>query len=153
VISHRLQAVHVRGELGRDGEDPRIRVLVVDDEDSVRAALVTLLELHGAFRVVAEATDGAFAPELVEKLEPDLVLIDLRMPIVGGIDAMQLIREVDADVPMVVLSAYSDRALVRDALAAGAFEYLIKGCPAEELFETLERARRSDPSPGEDSDA
>jgi len=151
VISERLQQRSVSGE-PRPATDAKIRVLVVDDEDSVRAALVMLLEHHGAFTVVAEATDGAFAPELVRKLEPNLVLIDLRMPIVGGIDALQLIRAVDPGVPIVMLSAYSDQALIRDARAAGAFEYLIKGCPAEELFETLQRARRAKPPTRIESD-
>ena len=132
--------------------DSRVRVLVVDDEDSVRAALVLLLEHHGGFRVVAEATDGAFAPELVRRLGPDLVLIDVRMPIVGGIDSLQLIRKVDQEVPVVMLSAYSDQALISDALAAGAYGYLIKGCSAEELFETLERAWQSAPASRTDSD-
>ena len=134
-------------------EERLIRVLVVDDEDSVRTAVVALLDEHGRFRVVAEASDGAFAPALVQELEPDVVLIDLRMPIIGGIDAVQLIRAVDPQVGVVVLSAYSDQALIRDALAAGAFAYLIKGCPAEELFETLERAWRNDPDSGSDRDA
>ena len=134
-------------------EDRPIRVLVVDDEDSVRAALIALLDHHGSFRVVAEASDGAFAPALVRKLEPDVVLIDLRMPIVGGIDALQLIRAVDPRVEIVMLSAYSDQALISDALAAGVFAYVIKGCPAEELFETLERAWRNDAASRSDRDA
>jgi len=118
-----------------------ISVIVVDDDDSVRAALVTLLDHHGGFRVVAEATDGAYAPELVGELRPELVLIDVRMPLVGGIDALELIRQVDLDVHIVMLSAYSDGALVADALAAGASDYLVKGCPAEQLFSTLAQAR------------
>ena len=133
--------------------DRRIRVLVIDDEDHVRAALVALLDHHGSFKVVAEASDGAFAPALVRKLAPDVVLIDLRMPIVGGIDALQLIRAVDPRVEIVILSAYSDQALINDALAAGAFAYVIKGCPAEELFETLERAWRNDPASWSERDA
>lgn len=123
-----------------DGAAP-INVIVVDDDDSVRAALVTLLDHHGGFRVVAEATDGAYVPELVGKLRPDLVVIDVRMPLVGGIDALELIRQVDLDVHIVMLSAYSDDALVSDALAAGASDYLVKGCSAEQLFSTLAQAR------------
>jgi DNA-binding NarL/FixJ family response regulator len=120
-----------------------IRVLVVDDDDEVRTALVELLEFHGGFHIVGEAADGAPAPRLVAELQPDLVVIDLRMPIVGGIKAVQLIRDVDAGVKVVVLSAYDDPALVTDALAAGAFDYLVKGCPAGELFDALDRAWRS----------
>jgi DNA-binding NarL/FixJ family response regulator len=134
-------------------EERLIRVLVIDDEDSVRAAVVALLHHHGSFSVVAEASDGAFAPALVQKLAPDVVLIDLRMPIVGGIDALQLIRAVDPQVGVVILSAYSDPALISDALAAGAFAYVLKGCPAEELFETLERAWRNDAASRSDRDA
>jgi len=119
-----------------------IRVVVVDDDPSVRAALIMLLDHHEDFRVVAQAADGAYAPSLVGKVHPDLVLIDVRMPLVGGIDALELIRQVDRDVRIVMLSAYSDDALVADALAAGATGYLVKGCSAEELFSTLHRASR-----------
>jgi DNA-binding NarL/FixJ family response regulator len=124
-------------------DDGRIRVVVVDDDDSVRAALVTLLDHHGAFHVVAQATDGAYAPSLVGTLRPDVVVIDVRMPIVGGIDALALIRQVDRDVRVVMLSAYGDDALVTDAIAAGASGYLVKGCSAEQLFTTLEQAHRT----------
>jgi DNA-binding NarL/FixJ family response regulator len=124
-------------------EDAPIRVVVVDDDDSVRAALITLLDHHGAFRVVAHATDGAYAPSLVAKLRPDVVVIDVRMPIVSGIDALALIRKVDRDVRVVMLSAYGDDALVTDAIAAGASGYLVKGCSAEQLFATLEQAHRT----------
>jgi DNA-binding NarL/FixJ family response regulator len=127
------------------GEDGPIRVVVVDDDDTVRTALVMLLDHHGGFRVVAQATDGAYAPSLVGTLRPDLVVIDVRMPLVGGIDALELIRQVDREVRIVMLSAYSDDALVADALAAGASGYLVKGCSAEELFATLEQARRDAP--------
>jgi DNA-binding NarL/FixJ family response regulator len=127
-----------------------VRVVVVDDEDSVRAAIVTLLEHHGGFLVVADASDGAYAPDLVRKLAPDVVLLDLRMHVVGGIDAVQLIRKADPRVRTVMLSAYGDQALIRDALSAGAFDYLVKGCSAGELFDTLERAARADAAGGLD---
>jgi len=152
MTSARFQRLATVGE-APSTDDGLIRVLVIDDEDSVRAAVVALLDQHGSFRVVAEASDGAFAPALVQKLSPDIVLIDLRMPIIGGIDAMQLIRVVDSRVGIVVLSAYNDPALISDALAAGAFAYVLKGCPAEELFETLERAWRNHSDSGTDRDA
>jgi DNA-binding NarL/FixJ family response regulator len=136
---------------GRDNAP--IRVVVVDDDDSVRAALVMLLDHHENFRVVAQATDGAYVPTLVGQIRPDLVLIDVRMPLVSGIDALELIRRVDRDVRVVMLSAYSDEALVADALAAGAAGYLVKGCPAEQLFTTLEQAWRSGRTAGTDPDA
>ena len=120
-------------------DDVRTRVVVIDDDDNVRAALVTLLDLHESFHVVADAADGAYAPSLVGRFHPELVLIDVRMPIVGGIDALELIRQVDRDVRVVMLSAYNDDALVADALDAGAVAYLVKGCSADDLFATLER--------------
>ena len=129
-----------------------MRVVVVDDDDSVRAALVMLLDHHENFHVVAQASDGAYAPTLVEKTRPDLVLIDVRMPVIGGIDALDLIRRVDRDVRVVMLSAYSDEALVADALEAGAAGYLVKGCSAEQLFTTLEQAWRSGRITGTDRD-
>lgn len=140
VEPEQLAAVTV-GQADPTDEAGPIRVVVIDDDDSVRAALVTLLDHHGGFHVVAQARDGAYAPALVRKLRPDLVVMDLRMPLVGGVDALGMIRQVDRDVRIVMLSAYSDDALVADALAAGASDYLVKGCSAEELFSTLGQAR------------
>jgi DNA-binding NarL/FixJ family response regulator len=120
--------------------DLRARILVVDDEDEVRRALVVLLEHHGRFDVIGEAPDGQDVPALVAELRPDIVVMDLRMPIVGGIEALHLVRALDPGVRVVMLSAYNDPTLIADAIEAGAFGYLVKGCPAAKLFETLERA-------------
>ena len=124
------------------GENSRARVLVVDDEQALRSALVRLLEFHDDFEVVGQAADGQAALERIGEADVDLVVMDLRMPVLGGIEATRLIRERHSTVRVVLLSAYNDQGLIAEALGAGAFDYLIKGCTAAQLYETLGRAWR-----------
>lgn len=109
-------------------------VLLVDDHAMVRAGLAALLGAADDLRIVGEARDGAQAVELAAQLRPDLVLMDLSMPVMDGIEAT---RQVLAAVPatrVVVLTSFSDRAKVTDALAAGAVGYLLKDTEPEQLL-------------------
>jgi DNA-binding NarL/FixJ family response regulator len=123
----------------------RLRLLVADDHQAVREALVSVLELAG-FEVVAQAGDGADAVALTRKLVPDVVLMDLSMPVLGGLEATRLLREVLPDVPVVILSGFDSEHLEQQALAAGAAAYLVKGCTLERLLAALDQPRR--PSSG-----
>jgi DNA-binding NarL/FixJ family response regulator len=141
-----------------------IRVLVVDDHRLVRAGLVTLLDSADGVDVVGEAADGARALDVARECRPDVVLMDLSMP---GLDGVAATRGLVAEQPqarVVVLTSFSDRKRVDDALAAGAVGYLLKDCAPEELLSavrsaadghvpidprvaaTLLPARRSDPA-------
>ena len=113
-----------------------MRVLVADDEPQVRGVLARLLEEEG-FEVVAAASDGVEAAELALQHSPDAVLMDLRMPNLGGIDATRRIHARQPDVRVVVLSAYEDPALKEEARNAGASMFLVKGCLASELVDAL----------------
>ena len=104
----------------------RPRLLVVDDHQMLRAALVDLL-VQAGFEVVGEAADGADAVALAKQLEPDVILMDLRMPVLSGLDAAPLIREACPATQVVLLSAFESPALERQALEAGCFAYLVKG--------------------------
>ena len=105
---------------------PRPRVLLADDHTRLREALRDLLEEIG-FEVVGESGDGADAVAMARQLEPDIVVIDLRMPVLNGLDATQV----------VVLSAFESPELERQAREAGAFAYLDKGTMARRVHRVL----------------
>ena len=116
----------------------RVRVLVVDDHQMLREALVGMLELSG-FEVVGTA-DGADASSMAAELAPDVALMDLSMPVLNGLDATRLLREVAPATAIVIFSAFDSAELRRQAYAAGAVAYLPKGCSNERLRATLEAA-------------
>ena len=117
----------------------RVRVLVVDDHQMLREALVGMLELSG-FEVVGTVADGADATSLAAELAPDVVLMDLSMPVLNGLDATRLLREVTPATAIVIFSAFDNAELRRQAYAAGAVTYLPKSCSNERLRATLEAA-------------
>jgi DNA-binding NarL/FixJ family response regulator len=117
----------------------RVRILVVDDHQMLREALVGMLELSG-FEVVGAVGDGAEATSLAAELEPDVVLMDLAMPVLNGLDATRLLREVAPSAAIVVFSAFDSPDLKRQAFEAGAVAYLPKGCGPERLRATVEAA-------------
>ena len=110
----------------------RPRLLVADDHHMLRTALVDLL-VQAGFEVVGEAADGADAVALAKELEPDVVLMDLRMPVLGGLDATRLIKDACPDIQVVLLTAFESPALQQQAEEAGCFAYLVKGCPPGDL--------------------
>ncbi len=117
----------------------RVRILVVDDHQMLREALVGMLELSG-FEVVGAVADGADATSLAVELAPDLVLMDLSMPVLNGLDATRLLREVAPATAVVMFSAFDSPELKRQAFAAGAVAFLPKGCGNDRLRATLEAA-------------
>lgn len=121
-----------------------IRVLLVDDHVIVRAGLERLLEQTDDIEVVGIADHGRTAVELNEQLHPDVVLMDLSMPIMDGVEATRLIRTRDQTVPVVMLTAYSDRRRVLDALDAGASGYLVKDADPETVLGGVRAAARGD---------
>jgi DNA-binding NarL/FixJ family response regulator len=132
----------------------RPRLLVVDDHQMLRTALIDLL-VQAGFEVVADAADGADAVALAKQLEPDVVLMDLRMPVMGGLDATRLIKDARPDIQVILLTAFESPALQQQAEEAGCFAYLVKGGPPGDLRLTLHEAivwRRSlRPPPGSPS--
>ena len=115
------------------------RLLVVDDHEMLREALVELLRQAG-FEIVGEAADGADAVALAKQLEPDVVLMDLRMPVLGGLDASRLIKDAYPDIQVVLLTAFESPALQQQAEEAGCFAYLVKGGPPGTLRLVLHQA-------------
>ncbi len=117
---------------------PPIRIVVVDDHVVIRSGLRVMLEEGGIeFDLVGEATDGAEALAVIEAAHPDVVLLDLRMPGMDGIDALECIRSDWPEIAVVILTTYSDDDLMIRALEAGARGYLLKDIGLEELFHAI----------------
>jgi DNA-binding NarL/FixJ family response regulator len=118
------------------------RVLLVDDHRLVRAGLRSLLFSAADIEVVGEAEDGARALELAAATSPEVVLMDLSMPVLDGVAATRQLLADRPDVRVVVLTSFSDRDRVRDALSAGAIGYVLKDCTPEELLSAVRAAAR-----------
>jgi DNA-binding NarL/FixJ family response regulator len=117
-----------------------IRVLVVDDHRLVRAGLITLLEAAGDIEVAGEAADGRQALEAARTVAPDVVLMDLSMPVLDGVAATRLLLEERPQARVVALTSFSDRQRVNDVLAAGAIGYLLKDSRPDELLAAVRSA-------------
>ena len=117
-----------------------IRVLIVDDHAMVRRGLAAFLKAKPDLLLVGEASNGGEAISLCERLQPDVVLMDLMMPGMGGAEATQVIVNRWPAVRVIALTSFGDKELVREALAAGALSYLIKNVSAEDLAEAIRSA-------------
>ncbi|AJE87692.1 LuxR family two component transcriptional regulator [Streptomyces albus] len=117
-----------------------IRILIADDHPVVRDGLRALLERESDFTVTAEARDGAEALDLYRRDGADVVLMDLRMPRMGGVEAIEHLLRQDPDARILVLTTYDTDGDVMGALAAGATGYLLKDTPREELTRAVRTA-------------
>jgi DNA-binding NarL/FixJ family response regulator len=117
----------------RSINDLPIRVIIVDDHPLIRQGLQALLKRETDIEVVAEAADGQEAMGLVEKLKPDIVVLDIVMPGLDGIRAMEQIKIIAAKVNILIVSTYNRPGLIRRAVAKGAKGYVLKSVLKEEL--------------------
>ncbi len=117
-----------------------LRVLVVDDHPAFRRALTSALRLVKDIEVAGEAGGGVAATEQARSLEPDVVLMDLSMPDLDGIEAMKEIHKTRPDLPVVILTAHADTGVEREARRAGASGFLAKGIGLEDLVVVLHEA-------------
>jgi DNA-binding NarL/FixJ family response regulator len=122
-----------------------VRVLVVDDHPVVRSGLRALLEGQDDLEVSGEAADGAEALAAVAADPPDVVLLDLRMPVVDGVTVIERLRDSSPQVRVLVLTTYDADADIVRAVDAGATGYLLKDAPREELFRAVRAAARGEP--------
>lgn len=110
-----------------------IRLVLVDDQNLIRQGLKALLELESDLQVVGEAENGQTAMYLLQKLRPDVVLMDVRMPVMDGVAATREITERFPEIKVLVLTTFDDDEYVAAALRNGAMGYLLKDTPSEEL--------------------
>ena len=121
-----------------------IRVLIAEDQTLVRHGLRTILELEDGFEVVGEAADGGEAVERALALRPDVVLMDVRMPVMDGGAATARIAASLPDTHVIILTTFDDDAYVFEGIKAGARGYLLKDVPASELLRTIRSAHRGE---------
>lgn len=112
------------------------RLVIVDDDNEVRRALSSILSEYG-FDVLGEGSDGFDAVLLALELKPEVMLLDVRMPRLGGLEAARRIRVLDPSMRFVILSAYDDPTLQQESRDLGASAYLVKGCSLNELVEAI----------------
>jgi DNA-binding NarL/FixJ family response regulator len=117
-----------------------LRVVVADDQATVRDGLVVLLGMTDGIEVVGSAADGQEALNVVERTRPDAILLDLRMPVMDGIETTRQLSEHHPDVAVVVLTTYADDDSIIDALEAGARSYLTKNADRADIAQTIRSA-------------
>src|SRR3954470_5392244 len=116
-----------------------VSAVVVDDTPDIRMLLTMTLEMDGDIKVVGEAGDGREGVDMATRLQPDVVLIDLAMPVMDGLEALPLIRRACPQTRVVVLSGFEASAMAERVLVAGADGYLQKGLPASEILDHVRR--------------
>jgi NarL family two-component system response regulator LiaR len=123
-----------------------IRVLLVDDHMVVRSGLSTVLSVYDDLKLVGEAGDGEEAIRLSERLQPDVILMDLLMPKMDGVTAIKAIKTRWPQIQIIALTSFKEKEYVEGALKAGANGYLLKDVSAEELVNAVRRATAGQPS-------
>ena len=114
-----------------------IRILVADDHPMLREGLVAVLSTQPDFDVVGEASDGSEVVRLAKRLEPDVILLDLEMPEVDGVAALERLREAGSEARAIVFTAYDTDERILRSLRAGARGYLLKGASRAEIFDAI----------------
>jgi DNA-binding NarL/FixJ family response regulator len=122
-----------------------IRVLVVDDVPDLRMMFRLALEFDDRFEVVGEASDGIEAIEQARTLRPDVIMLDLAMPRMDGLEAIPLLHQATPGVRILVLSGFDSKNVIEQAISSCATAYLQKGVPAEEIADTLHEVHLSPP--------
>jgi DNA-binding NarL/FixJ family response regulator len=121
-----------------------IRVLLVDDQALFREGLETLLSVHDDIQVVGQASNGREAVEVATKVQPDVVLMDVRMPVLDGVRATRLLKQAQPKCRVIVLTTFDDDEYVFDALRSGAVGYLLKDVASARLIEAIRATARGE---------
>lgn len=129
----------------KEAEEKRLyAVLIADDHLVVREGLKLILETDPRFRIAGEAENGETAVRLAEETKPDAILMDLNMPVMGGLEAMRTMNRKGLDIPVIILTTYNEDDMIADGLELGAKGYLLKDTGREHLFRTIESAVRGE---------
>jgi DNA-binding NarL/FixJ family response regulator len=122
----------------------KFRLVLVDDHEVVRLGLKTLLDRHPQFEVVGEAGTAREAVDLVGRIKPDVVLMDIRLPGASGIDACEEITKNDPDVKVIMLTSYAEDEMLFSAIRAGASGYVLKQIGGDDLVKAIESVGRGE---------
>jgi DNA-binding NarL/FixJ family response regulator len=122
-----------------------IRILLADDHRITREGVRLMLDQQPEFAVIGETGDGRQAVELAAELRPDVVIMDLTMPSLNGVEATRQVKAQNPDVKVIVLSMHLERQFISETLAAGASGYLLKDSPSEELLKAIRTVAAGDP--------
>jgi len=135
---------------GKPAEGKKIRVLLADDHDMVRQGIRVFFRAFNDLQLVGEASDGIRAVELCDELEPDVVLMDIVMPRMDGVEATRRILRKHPGIRIVVITSFEDEAMVQPALEAGAISYLHKNITIDDMGDAIRKAYYGEPtlSPG-----
>lgn len=114
-----------------------IKVLIADDQTLMRDGLKTILDLEDDIEVIATAENGEIAFKRASELNPDVILMDIRMPIMNGVDSVKKIKSILPKVSVIMLTTFDDDEYIIEALSNGASGYLLKDMPAEKLIEAI----------------
>ncbi len=124
--------------------DEKIKVLLIDDHEMVRMGLKTYLSLEENIEIVGEGSNGEEAIQLAEELHPDVILMDLMMEKINGIEATRHITQSNKQVKIIVLTSFIDDEMVFPVIEAGAFSYLLKTTSARDIASTIEKAMKGE---------
>jgi NarL family two-component system response regulator LiaR len=127
-------------------DEATIRVMLVDDHQMVRNGLGTFLLVHDDLELVGEASDGEQALAMFDRAQPDVVLMDLKMPRMDGVAATRALLKRDPAVRIIALTSFKEEKLIQRAMDAGAIGYLLKDIGADELAEAIRAAHRGEPT-------
>ncbi|GAA0243474.1 response regulator transcription factor [Actinomadura nitritigenes] len=144
-VLHRTRVFHGRTVLRERVRDMTIKVLLVDDERLIRAGLAAIINAEEDLAVVGEASDGAEVPDAVARLRPDVILMDVRMPRLDGIQATRHILDTVREPPkIIVVTTFENDEYVYDALKAGANGFLLKRTRPEEILQAVRMVAHGD---------
>ncbi|MDB6129324.1 MAG: two component transcriptional regulator, LuxR family [Verrucomicrobiales bacterium] len=134
----------LEGQYVKQWNDLMTRIIIADDHHLVRKGIKSLLKNQSGLEIVAEASDGLEAAEITEKLKPDVLLLDLSLPRLTGIQVMRRLTS-SCKTRILVLTMHSDSLNMREALAAGATGYVLKDCKMEELMNAIQTVTKGMP--------
>ncbi|MGV8120703.1 MAG: response regulator [Candidatus Xenobiia bacterium LiM19] len=121
----------------RTGDSDKIKILIVDDHTLVREGFAKMLELEPQFEVLGQSSSARDAIEKTRNLKPDIVLMDIKLPGINGIEATRMIKSEFPDVEVIILSMYDEEEYVMESVKAGATGYVLKDISADELFSAI----------------
>ncbi|RCW43520.1 response regulator [Paenibacillus prosopidis] len=120
------------------------KVLIVDDHFVVREGLKLILETSEKFQIVGEAQNGQEAINLIDEVLPDVILMDLNMPVMSGLEAIKILKSKNCPIPVIILTTYNEDEMMITGLASGAKGYLLKDTSRDNLFRHIESAVRGE---------